>query len=70
MVITNAGKPVFSLNGDIYSLSPIFATLYAMISKHQTFRFKEKEKAKNTSQKTKQQAQTFDDMTNVDDEDD
>ena len=33
MILTNAGKPVFSLNGDIYSLSPIFATLYAIVSK-------------------------------------
>jgi len=39
MILTNAGKPVFSLNGDIYSLSPIFATLYAIISKCETFRF-------------------------------
>ena len=33
MILTNAGKPVYSLVGDIYTLSPIFATLYAIISK-------------------------------------
>lgn len=41
MVLTNAGKPVFTLNGDIYNLSPIFATLYAIVSKAQTYQFKE-----------------------------
>lgn len=40
MIMTNAGKPVFSINGDIYVLAPIFATLYAIISKMQTFQFK------------------------------
>jgi hypothetical protein len=33
MILTNAGKPVFTMNGDIYNLSPIFATLYAIVSK-------------------------------------
>ena len=28
------------MNGDIYSLSSVYATLYAMISKIQTFKFK------------------------------
>lgn len=41
MIITNAGKPVFTMNGDIYNLSPIFATLYAIVSKAQTFQFNE-----------------------------
>ena len=38
--MTNAGKPVFSLHGDIYALSSVYATLYAMISKVQTFQLK------------------------------
>ena len=33
MILSNSGKPLFSLNGDIYALSSIYATLYAMISK-------------------------------------
>jgi len=37
MIFTNAGKPVFSSTGDIYHLSPIIATLYAIISKYETF---------------------------------
>lgn len=37
--MTNAGKPVYSMNGDIYQLSPIFATIYAIISKCQTYAF-------------------------------
>lgn len=40
IVLSNAGKPIYSLHGDIYSLSSIYATLYAMISKIQTFKFK------------------------------
>ena len=39
MILTNAGKPVFTLNGDIYNLSPIFATLYASESKAQTYQY-------------------------------
>jgi hypothetical protein len=41
MILTNAGKPVFTMNGDIYNLSPIFATLYAIVSKAQTYQFGE-----------------------------
>ena len=41
IILTNAGKPIYAMHGDIYSLSSIFATLYAMISKVQTFRFEE-----------------------------
>ena len=41
LILTNAGKPVYSMVGDIYALSPIFATLYAIVSKAQTFTFKE-----------------------------
>lgn len=37
IILTNAGKPVFSLHGDIYALSSVYATLYAMISKVQTY---------------------------------
>jgi hypothetical protein len=44
MILTNAGKPVFTLNGDIYNLSPIFATLYAIVSKAQTYQFKDESK--------------------------
>ena len=40
IILSNSGKPIFSLNGDIYALSSIYATLYAMISKMQTFEFK------------------------------
>lgn len=39
MVLTNAGKPVYSMVGDIYALAPIFATLYAIVSKAQTYSF-------------------------------
>lgn len=34
--MTTAGKPVFSSHGDIQTLAPIIATLYAMISKVET----------------------------------
>ena len=37
IILTNAGKPIFSFHGDIYALSSVYATLYAMISKVQTF---------------------------------
>lgn len=40
IILSNAGKPIYSLHGDIYNLSSIYATLYAMISKIQTFQFK------------------------------
>ena len=40
IVLTNSGKPVFSYQGDMYTLSSIYATLYAVISKVQTYRFK------------------------------
>ena len=33
LILTNAGKPVYSMVGDIYTLDPIFATLYAIVSK-------------------------------------
>ena len=33
IIISNAGKPIYSSYGDIYALSSIYATLYAMISK-------------------------------------
>ncbi len=39
MIMTTAGKPVYSLHGDIYVLSPLFATLYAIISKIEAFKF-------------------------------
>ncbi len=51
LVFTNAGKPIYSMyvstfvlifisrHGDIYTLSPIIATLYAMLSKIQTYKF-------------------------------
>ena len=40
IIISNAGKPIYSSYGDIYALSSIYATLYAMISKIQTYKFK------------------------------
>ena len=46
MILTNAGKPVFSLYGDISNLSTIFATLYAIVSKAQTYQFKDCTKPK------------------------
>lgn len=33
LVMTAAGKPVFAMNGDIQQLAPLFATIYAIISK-------------------------------------
>jgi hypothetical protein len=33
IILSNSGKPIFSAHGDIYTLSSVFATLYAMISK-------------------------------------
>ena len=39
LILTNAGKPVYSMVGDIYGLAPIFATLYAIVSKAQTYKF-------------------------------
>lgn len=39
IILTNTGKPVFSQYGDIYTLSSIYATLYAMISKGSTYEF-------------------------------
>jgi len=33
IILTNSGKPVFSYRGDMYTLSSVYATLYAMISK-------------------------------------
>jgi hypothetical protein len=42
LVFTNAGKPVFTSHGDIYHLSPIIATLYAIISKIETFNIKQR----------------------------
>jgi hypothetical protein len=38
--LTSAGKPVYTSQGDIYHLSPIIATLYAIISKVETFNVK------------------------------
>ena len=39
IILTNSGKPVFSAYGDMYTLSSVYATLYAMISKVQTYEF-------------------------------
>lgn len=39
IILTNSGKPLFSSQGDIYTLSSIYATLYAIVSKIQTFSF-------------------------------
>ena len=39
IILSNSGKPIFSAHGDIYTLSSVYATLYAMISKVQTFEF-------------------------------
>lgn len=36
LIMTTAGKPVFSSHGEIQTLAPIIATLYAMISKVET----------------------------------
>jgi len=33
IILTNSGKPVFSYKGDMYTLSSLYATLYAVISK-------------------------------------
>jgi hypothetical protein len=37
IILTNSGKPVFAAKGDIYTLSSVYATLYAIISKVQTY---------------------------------
>jgi hypothetical protein len=48
VILTNSGKPVFAAKGDIYTLSSVYATLYAMISKVQTYSFiDEEEEAKH-----------------------
>ena len=39
IILTNSGKPVFCAYGDMYTLSSLFATLYAMVSKVQTYEF-------------------------------
>jgi len=39
IILSNSGKPIFSTHGDIYTLSSVYATLYAIISKVQTFEF-------------------------------
>ena len=39
IILSNSGKPIFSTHGDIYTLSSVYATLYAMVSKVQTFEF-------------------------------
>ena len=39
IILTNSGKPVFSAHGDMYTLASVYATLYAMISKVQTYQF-------------------------------
>jgi len=41
IILTNSGKPVFSQKADMYVLSSIYATLYAMVSKVQTYQFPE-----------------------------
>jgi hypothetical protein len=33
IILTNSGKPVFSAYGDMYTLSSVYATLYAIVSK-------------------------------------
>ena len=40
IILTNSGKPVFSAYGDMYTLSSVYATLYAIISKAQTYECK------------------------------
>ena len=37
--MTNAGKPVYCMHGDVQGLSSIFATLYAILSKLETMTF-------------------------------
>ena len=55
IILTNSGKPVFSTSGDIYALSSIYASLYAMISKAQTFEFDTSKfgESRNSSQSLK-----------------
>ena len=43
VILTNSGKPVFAAKGDIYTLSSVYATLYTMISKVQTYQFVDQE---------------------------
>jgi len=53
LVFTNAGKPVFTSHGDIYRLSPIIATLYAIISKIETFNIKHRRHPLESEKKEK-----------------
>ena len=39
IILSNSGKPIYSTHGDIYTLSSVYATLYAMVSKVQTYEF-------------------------------
>ena len=41
IILTNSGKPVFCAHGNMYTLSSVFATLYAIISKVQTYQFQD-----------------------------
>lgn len=53
LVFTNAGKPVYTSHGDIYRLSPIIATLYAIISKIETFSIKNRRHPLESEKKEK-----------------
>ena len=50
IILTNSGKPIFSAHGDMYNLSSVYATLYAMASKVSTYRFKPIDLAQKQSQ--------------------
>lgn len=39
IIMTNSGIPVFCYQGDMYQLSTLYATLYAVISKMQNYQF-------------------------------
>ena len=43
IILSNSGKPLFAAHGDIYTLSSVYATLYAMVQKVESFEFLEEE---------------------------
>jgi hypothetical protein len=46
LILTNSGKPVYTSSGDLYQLSPLIATLYAMVAKVQSFEVRAKSEGK------------------------
>mmetsp|Transcript_24721 Transcript_24721/g.38496 ORF Transcript_24721/g.38496 Transcript_24721/m.38496 type:complete len:86 (+) Transcript_24721:134-391(+) len=67
VILSNSGKPIFSAHGDIYTLSSVYATLYAMVSKVQTFEFQTEsvsEMAAGEAKKTVEEEKKEEDVDN------